>query len=605
MFDSGGVCPTILQGGLSGMQFFGGSILLYSQTKSTLNGLIAYLERFHLSLTVVTMLDDALSVLHGAHCDACIIHMDDTTRWTWKQVVEVMNASIGTYYVVINSSGKPSPDISGNNILMLTNTEGSKGIQGFVKRYLTGAFCCTVGGVSADSRTLTQLEYFLPINMIMASTTSTTSTASTASTTPEDTVPAIFHRHTTHIDMNQEGVYSKGYYHTSSFKMKSLFRQVPKLAESETHILIEGEQGVGKTALALAIHAVGANESSRNTGGAVIVNVGKLASCASVSGGRILDYVFGAETSSDKTATTMQNAICQQGFGMVILQGVNLLSSRLQKRVMAFMDKHPAGTPIAIDGDAHHDHATHNAHNAHNAHATVPMPRIVLTPSEDDTPLRKATQPTLSSKRRGSFHNDIYELADMDAMYIPPLRDRPEDIPHFVASFITTHTKNRNTAVQAQTTENATDSGKHLQVLRKILLKGQLWDTLATYYYQGNIDELNRIVRYVVHGYPSVNIQQLIMGIRSKGFGRDDAGINISMDSGLYLLGIRLASSSDTTGGQFALEEYTKIVEKPLFRAVLDYTKGNKTQTAFILGLSRTTLRKKLTDYDLIDDSNP
>ncbi len=574
------------------MQFFGGSILLYSQTRSTLNGIVTYLEGFHLSLTVVTMLDDALSVLHGAHCDACIIHMDDTTRWTWKQVVEVMNASIGTYYIVINSSGQPSPDISGNNILILTNTEGSKGIHGFVKRYLTGAFCCTIGGGASASRTLTQLECFLPIRMVKAST------ASTVSETLTDTVPAVFHKHITRIDITQEGVYSKGYYHTSSFKMRALFRQVPKLAESETHILIEGEQGVGKTALALAIYAMGVNEFSGNDGGAVIVNVGKLSSSASMSGGRVLDYVFGTEDPSDKTVMPMQNTICQQGFGMVILRGVNLLSTRLQKRVMAFMDSHPAGTPIAIDGDAHNDH------NDHNAHATVPMARIVLIPSEDDTPLRKATQPTLSSKRRGSFHNNIYELTHMDAMYIPPLRDRPEDIPHFVSSFITTHTQNRSTAVGGQTITSA-DSGKQLQVLRKILLKGQLWDTLATYYYQGNIDELNRIVRYVVYGYPSVNIQQLIMGIRSKGFARGEAGINMGMDSGLYLLGLRLASSSDTTGGQFAFEEYTKIVEKPLFRAVLDYTKGNRTQTASILGISRTTLRKKLSDYDLIDDTNP
>jgi Fis family transcriptional regulator, factor for inversion stimulation protein len=40
-------------------------------------------------------------------------------------------------------------------------------------------------------------------------------------------------------------------------------------------------------------------------------------------------------------------------------------------------------------------------------------------------------------------------------------------------------------------------------------------------------------------------------------------------------------------------------VEKPLFRAVLTYTKGNQSEAAEILGINRGTLRKKLRDYKL------
>jgi Fis family transcriptional regulator len=40
-------------------------------------------------------------------------------------------------------------------------------------------------------------------------------------------------------------------------------------------------------------------------------------------------------------------------------------------------------------------------------------------------------------------------------------------------------------------------------------------------------------------------------------------------------------------------------VEKPLFRAVLTYTKGNQSEAAEILGINRGTLRKKLKDYKL------
>jgi Fis family transcriptional regulator len=40
-------------------------------------------------------------------------------------------------------------------------------------------------------------------------------------------------------------------------------------------------------------------------------------------------------------------------------------------------------------------------------------------------------------------------------------------------------------------------------------------------------------------------------------------------------------------------------VEPPLFEAVLDYTRGNQSRAAEILGLNRATLRKKLKQYEL------
>lgn len=41
-------------------------------------------------------------------------------------------------------------------------------------------------------------------------------------------------------------------------------------------------------------------------------------------------------------------------------------------------------------------------------------------------------------------------------------------------------------------------------------------------------------------------------------------------------------------------------VEEPLFRAVMDYTHGNQSQAAGILGINRGTLRKKLKTYSLL-----
>ena len=48
--------------------------------------------------------------------------------------------------------------------------------------------------------------------------------------------------------------------------------------------------------------------------------------------------------------------------------------------------------------------------------------------------------------------------------------------------------------------------------------------------------------------------------------------------------------------GQLVIGE----VERPLFKAVMDYTQGNQSQAAGILGINRGTLRKKLRTYLLI-----
>ena len=42
-------------------------------------------------------------------------------------------------------------------------------------------------------------------------------------------------------------------------------------------------------------------------------------------------------------------------------------------------------------------------------------------------------------------------------------------------------------------------------------------------------------------------------------------------------------------------------IEQPLLKAVMDYTGGNQSQAADILGMNRGTLRKKLRSYQLID----
>jgi Fis family transcriptional regulator len=64
-----------------------------------------------------------------------------------------------------------------------------------------------------------------------------------------------------------------------------------------------------------------------------------------------------------------------------------------------------------------------------------------------------------------------------------------------------------------------------------------------------------------------------------------------------------LASYFDTLNGDRPGDLYDLVigeVERPLFKAVMDYTQGNQSQAAGILGINRGTLRKKLRTYSII-----
>ncbi len=60
----------------------------------------------------------------------------------------------------------------------------------------------------------------------------------------------------------------------------------------------------------------------------------------------------------------------------------------------------------------------------------------------------------------------------------------------------------------------------------------------------------------------------------------------------------------DTLNGHHPIDLYGLVigeVEKPLFRTVMSYTRGNQSRAAQVLGINRGTLRKKLKEYSLLD----
>ncbi len=170
-----------------------------------------------------------------------------------------------------------------------------------------------------------------------------------------------------------------------------------------------------------------------------------------------------------------------------------------------------------------------------------------------DSVLRKVNIRLLSASNRnleklekkGKFRSDLYYRISPAIIEIPPLRKRKEDIPIFLQYF-------------------ASKKGKKISVgATKLLLD---------YDYPGNVRELSNIIdyAYAVSRGDTIRVEDLPSRISQK------------------IPAVHKPSGTNL-----------KDIEKEIIQSVLKNNKGNISQTASELGISRTTLYKKIQDYKL------
>jgi len=155
----------------------------------------------------------------------------------------------------------------------------------------------------------------------------------------------------------------------------------------------------------------------------------------------------------------------------------------------------------------------------------------------------------LKCVRDGRFRDDLYYRLNVMPVMIPPLRDRVEDIPLLAEYFLNETVKKTNKG--------------NLSFEREAI------DTLVSYHWPGNIRELRNVI---------------------------ERAVILSQGHFITRENLLLESPDNTaTNTLLTLEE----VEKLHIKKVLDYTKKNRTQTAQILGISRSTLNEKIKKYGL------
>jgi DNA-binding NtrC family response regulator len=179
--------------------------------------------------------------------------------------------------------------------------------------------------------------------------------------------------------------------------MKRLFSLLAKAAPTEATILLQGETGTGKEAIAEAVHRA----SRRARGPFVVVD------CGSIPHELIASELFGhARGSFTGAAADKQGLIEAASGGTLFLDEIGELALDLQPQLLRVLDRRQVrrvGETHAIDVDI----------------------RVVAATHRD---LRAMV-------RAGQFREDLYYRLAVVATYVPPLRERKADIPALATWF--------------------------------------------------------------------------------------------------------------------------------------------------------------------------
>jgi DNA-binding NtrC family response regulator len=326
------------------------------------------------------------------------------------------------------------------------------------------------------------------------------------------------------------GKYQKDNIIGNSPKMQEIYKLIGTLTTNDVTVLIEGETGVGKELVAKAIHY----NSNRSDKPFVAVN------CAALTESLLESELFGHDKGSFTGAIIQKQGkfeVVQDG--TILLDEIGDISPNMQTRLLRIIDKRE------------YERVGSNKPLKMNA-------RIIALTNRDLSAEVKA----------GNFRADLYYRLKVMYIYIPPLRKRKEDIPLLVRYFIDMSNENL---------------GKHIKDVNDSVM-----DILMDYDWRGNVRELENIIKSAVVLCKGDIIlpEYLPDSIKESPSQTSSYSVLDSAINSLFVEKIRSGSNNP-------YDEITEYVSSYLVQMALSQSDQNQVKAASILGISRTTLRKK------------
>lgn len=305
-----------------------------------------------------------------------------------------------------------------------------------------------------------------------------------------------------------------------SQKIRHIKEQAQKVALSDSTVLITGESGTGKELLARAIH----QESKRENNSFIAIN------CSAIPDNLLESELFGYEegafTGAKKGGKLGKFQLAHEG--TIFLDEIGDMSLSLQAKLLRVLEDQviePIGSTKQILIDI----------------------RVIA-----------ATNRNLEDMiAKNQFRSDLFYRINVIPIFIPPLRERPEDIPELITHFLS----------------------KHCQALGKNIvdIEDNIMDILKNYHWPGNVRELSNVIEYAVN--------------------MEDSKILRGNSLPPYI-GLRLEKMFT---GKHELMSIKEIEKEAVLHALNLYgrTTSGKASAAKALGIDLTTLYRKLKEYKI------
>ena len=330
--------------------------------------------------------------------------------------------------------------------------------------------------------------------------------------------------------------------------MQEIYRTLARLMPTDLSVVVTGESGTGKELIARALHDYG----KRKNRPFVAINMAAIPRDLIES--ELFGHEKGAFTGADSRAP---GRFAQAEGGTLFLDEIGDMPIEAQTRLLRVLQQ---GEYLPVGGRS-------------PMRANV---RIVAATHRD---LRTLI-------RQGLFREDLFYRLNVVPIRVPPLRERPEDIPDLVDHFL----------ARAEAEGLPRKSVDEAALAR-----------LARARWPGNVRELENLIRRLAALYSEETITTGIVEAEladrdgapasaPDGAGGDDESIGGSVER-------HLRAYFDAHDGKLpASGLYSRVireVERPLIELSLAATGNNQLRAAEMLGLNRNTLRKRIADFGI------
>ncbi len=319
--------------------------------------------------------------------------------------------------------------------------------------------------------------------------------------------------------------------------MQELFKTIGRVAPTNATVLIRGESGTGKELVAKAIY----QHSARSHAPLVVVN------CVAIPETLLESELFGHERGAFTGAAARRIGKFEQADGgTIFLDEIGDIPLSIQSKILRALQEK---TFQRLGSNATH-------------HSDV---RLLAATNRD---LERAVA-------EGRFREDLYHRLNVVTVWVPPLRQRLEDIPALVEFFVARF-------------------AQEMRMARPVVAREAI-QRLQQYWWPGNVRELEHCVQramILTRGY-SIQPADLRLPVEPPGQQANESAPYLETLHGCIEQYLAHRSGSGT------LRQFLDLAEKLLLTEALRRTRGHRTRAARLLGIPRPTFHARLQRHGL------